>query len=96
MNTKQAAQNIANQLMKSIAGYTDSKPIIRKSEDDSSYKVILEGGPLDWPMNDNYGLFEELKAQGMPGEYQYKPYWEDPKGFYSEAINGYSIAVYRD
>ena len=94
MTHRDAAQNILKQINSAVGFYSDEKPTAIHHTDHS--EIVWESGPFEWSTNDNYGLFEELKNLGMDGDYEYQPYWHCPKGFYVEAINSYSIAIYRD
>lgn len=91
MRTMKAAESIVKQIIKSANGYCEDPPTIKTI--DGMISIVWEGGPFEWATNDNYGLFEELKSLGMPGEYKYKAYWQAPKGILVEAINSYSVAV---
>lgn len=86
-----AAHKVAAQLEK--LHYTEDKPIVRKYE--NGFEVIWEAGPFEWTLG-NYGLFEELKSYGMPGDYESGELFSVPKGYGYEPINSYSIAVYKD
>jgi len=54
--------------------------------------VIWEGGPFEWAISLSMG------AGIYAGEFGYgdkiKPGWEAPDGFYLEAVNSYSVAIY--
>jgi len=96
MNTFEAAKKIAAELFEN-AGEFYGAPIVR--EEDGEVRIYWDG-PTNWAMNDNYYEFEdaaaEARSMGVELKYEYRPYWTDPKGFYTEPYNYYTLAVYRD
>lgn len=99
MNLQNAAQNIVDQLIKNAGYWSDDKPVIH--EENNSIRISWNGPP-QWATNDDYWAFEEFASEieamtGQAPRYIAKinPYWTDPKGFYTEAYDSYSISVYK-
>jgi len=99
MNEQQAAQSIIDQLIKNIGYYSDEKPQLMTIDNQTC--VVWEAGPCDWPLNDGYGLYEELRPMmeefGKVEPYKERAFFEAPNGeFEIEPLNSYSLAIYKD
>ena len=92
---ERAARKIEAELKKLSYG-NENDIIVREGEDGNSWEVIWECGPYEWSLNDGYGLFEELKGYGMPGDYEPQEFYSEIPGYDIQPINSYSVAVYKN
>lgn len=100
LSAKDVADKVAKDLVDRYGYYTDDKPVVR--EIDGGYSVSWNG-PTDWATNDTYWFHEEIASMRAEfggdtsyNEEDYKPYYDDVRGFTLEPINGYELGIYPD
>ena len=90
---EQAAEAIAAQIRERFGAESTFDLIARGNE------IVWEGGPFEWSTDLPYAVFSEAAPdlEALGGKPQYKGGWSYtvPGGFQVEAVNGYSVAVFR-
>ena len=85
----EAANEIIEQL--EAIGYTDEKPVLMIKG--NTAEISWYAGPFEWTI-DGYGLFDELRDYGMPGEYIERDLYIVPEGFMAKPITGRVLALF--
>ena len=94
MSVGDAAQKVADTITDRYGYYSDDEPVVRVHDRETA-SVSWEG-PMDWTTNDPYWFHEELVGMGMESDYNadnYKPYFDEIKGFEMEPYDGYTLMI---